>query len=150
MTSALLLIPGLLHRAIRGGIAGCQRLVDRHLAGNRAGDALTDYGAERLKFRNPDELYARVWHRLESRVFGVSRLDGLEHEVAERRGLLVLGASIRRLARSRRHRGPALILRDQFDVVLRRGPRNELLRRLDLLGRFRNRQRPGPQPVRTL
>src|SRR5258708_34539027 len=119
LTSALLLIPGLLHGAIRRCLAGCQRLIDRHLAGNRAGDALTDYGAERLELRNADELHTGIRHWLQGRMIRVSRFDCLQHEVAERCSLLVFRTCVGRVARSRWHRGPALILRDQFDVLLR-------------------------------
>ena len=57
----LLRVAGLAHGALRRGLCGLQRLVDRGLAGQRAGDGLADLRADALELRDRHEL--RTGHK---------------------------------------------------------------------------------------
>jgi len=135
--------------AANRSLAVFQSLFDRRLTGQGSRNILTQHRAEGLKFRDEHELNPGVRHRLNGWIRWVCALHGLERSGSEG-GLLVFRVVVGRLSRAGRNSGPANVLRNQLDVVLRSGPYREFLCRLGLFGGLGDGKRPGPEPVRPI
>src|SRR5690349_17993303 len=81
----------LAYRAFSGRLRRAQRLINRRLPGQRAGDGLADLRTEALELGDVDELAAVVGARLARAAVRVGGLDRLLDEAGERCHLLVLG-----------------------------------------------------------
>src|SRR6185437_8870353 len=93
-----------------GGLTCLQRLAHALRAGDRPGDLLTDRQAEALELRDVDILDADVGHRVQGRVLRIGRVDGLQRDVGERLGrLLVVRVFVQRGPGAGRDRGPAVL-----------------------------------------
>src|SRR5207237_4551252 len=97
-----------------------------------------------------DELDAGVRYRFSSRMRWIGRKDGLERQLREGGRLLVLLLLVGGAPGARRNGGPAVRGRDELDVLLRRGPLDELLRLLDVLRGGGDSQGPRPEPLRSV
>src|SRR3984957_13673968 len=146
----LLDVAGTLHFALGGRLGGGKRGIDRHSARERCGELLADGGADALEFRYRRILHADVRHRLHGRLVRISRVDRRQRRLRERGDLEIFRILVERGSRSGRHVGPALPGGNQLGVILAGSPRDELLRRGNLLGSGGDREIPGPQPVGVL
>src|SRR3989442_4499883 len=81
---------------------------------------------------------------------GSGREDSLERQVGEWGGGLVHLQLVGRLPGAGRDGGPAVRRRDELDVLLRRGPLDELLPLLDVLRRGGDSCNPGPQTLSSI
>ncbi len=99
---------------------------------------------------NGDELHADVGYRLHGRMRRVGRVDRGKRHRRKRSRAGVARVVVERRAGTRRHVGPAGVLRDEVEVVRTGRPGDELLRRVDLLRAGRDGKRPCPQPVARL
>src|SRR5215207_1631002 len=125
-----------------------ERIVDTLLAGDDSGDVLADLGAEVSELRDVDKLDANSWPRLDTRIDWVGLLNRLECRLAESSGLLlVLGVLIGRDTLAGWHRCPAVLRTNQFLVLLRRCPGDELPGIVLLGALLLDRPRPGVQPA---
>src|SRR5438046_4241699 len=146
----LLDVAGPGHFAHRDVLGSRESVIDRATAGESTRELLADRGPYGLEFRDSDELDTDIWDRLYGGMGCISRVDRLQGELAERRGLLVLGILVERLARAWRHIGPAILRSDEFEIMFARRPGDEFLRRCDLLRACWYCKRPGPEPVGVL
>jgi len=127
-----------------------QSLGDRALACDDGADTLGHVGAQGSELGDADELDAVGRPRLDTGVLRIGVLDGEAFRLEERRGLLELGVLVGGDALAGRHLGPAEPGGDQFLILPRTGPGDELPGRILLLGRRLHGPGPGPQPARGL
>ena len=100
-------------------LAGPERLIHRHLAGQGGGDILTNLQADGLELGYADELYPDVRHVLNRGVCWVGCLHRLEGYRSKGCRFLVLRVVVSRFPRAGRYRGPTSIFRCRLDVLLR-------------------------------
>src|SRR5712672_361440 len=99
----LLDVAGPGHFAHRDVLGSRESGVDRAAAGESTRELLADRGSYGLEFRDGDELDTDIWDRLYGGMGRISRVDRRQGELAERRGLLILGILVERLARAEAH-----------------------------------------------
>src|SRR6267143_3581076 len=148
--NGLLVISGAAHGALGGLLGRIERGLDRDLADERGRDVLAHLRSDGLELGDGHELDAGVRDRLRGRMGGISREDRLERQLGEGGRGLVLLLLVGGLPGAGRDRGPAVRRRDELDVLLRRGPLDELLPLLDVLRRGGDSQGPGPEPLRAI
>src|SRR5471030_1570498 len=144
----LFVVAGLAHFAVCRLLRRIERLVDGDLPQQGRRHLLASRDTDGLELGDRGQLHAEVWRWRQRVLFRAGRSQGLAFGDREFGRFLELRCGVGRLAGAGGHIGPAGFFRHQLDVVLRRRPVDELLRRLYVLGAFRDRQRPGPQPVR--